>query len=287
MAKEQESQTPQGEETVDKKQRKKEEKARKKAEKKAKKGNGGEGEEEKTGVGSKIAMFFVTLIIVAVWLVIIALLIKMDVGGFGSTVMTPLFKDTPYLNRILPDTGEEDKEPQISDAYSEYQTVDAAIARIKELEKQLREAESNTSDSDAKTRELKKEVQRLSEYEQNQKKFEEEKAKFYEEVVFGDQAPDISEYKKYYEEIDPANAENLYKQVVKQDETDQELQDYVKMYSSMKPKEAAAIFDTMTDNLRLVSKILENMSASASSSILGAMDKETAAKVTELMEPKQ
>ncbi len=50
------------------------------------------------------------------------------------------------------------------------------------------------------------------------KKFEEEKAKFYKEVVFSDQAPDINEYKKYYESIDPQNAENLYKQVVEQRE---------------------------------------------------------------------
>ena len=33
------------------------------------------------------------------------------------------------------------------------------------------------------------------------------------------------------------------------------MDDYVKTYSSMKPKEAAAIFDTMTDNLQLVADI--------------------------------
>ena len=115
--------------------------------------------------------------------------------------------------------------------------------------------------------------------------YEEEKAKFYKEVVFSDQAPDINEYKKYYESIDPQNAENLYKQVVEQQEKDDDMSDYVKAYSQMKPKQAAAIFDNMTDNLELVAKILSAMKADARGDILGNMKTDTAAKVTKLMEP--
>ena len=53
----------------------------------------------------------------------------------------------------------------------------------------------------------------------------------------------------------------------------------------MKPKQAAAIFDTMTDNLELVAKILSAMKADARGYILGNMKTDTAAKVTKLMEP--
>ena len=59
--------------------------------------------------------------------------------------------------------------------------------------------------------------------------------------------------------IDPENAEVLYKQVVQQLEEDEEVMNYVKTYTSMKPKEVAAIFDTMEDNLALVSRILGRM----------------------------
>ena len=59
----------------------------------------------------------------------------------------------------------------------------------------------------------------------------------------------------------------------------------MKAYSSMKPKAAAAIFNTMTDNLKLVARILENMDAESRGNILGAMDQETAALVTAIMEP--
>ena len=54
--------------------------------------------------GSRLAVFFVTFIIIVIWLAILTLLIKMDVGGFGSTVLQPLLKDVPYVNRILPET---------------------------------------------------------------------------------------------------------------------------------------------------------------------------------------
>ena len=66
-----------------------------------------------------------------------------------------------------------------------------------------------------------------------------------------------------------------------------EIEDYISTYSQMKPKEAAAIFDTMTDNLELVAKILDGMDAQSAANILGKMNSDTAAKVTELMEPEE
>ena len=105
--------------------------------------------------------------------------------------------------------------------------------------------------------------------------------------VFSDKAPDIKEYKKFYEQVDPANAEILYKQVCEQLEQDDEIKDYAQTYSKMKPKEAAAIFDSMTDNLSLVAKILNAMDAQSRGNILGKMDSATAAKVTKIMNPSQ
>ena len=53
----------------------------------------------------------------------------------------------------------------------------------------------------------------------------------------------------------------------------------------MKPKNAAAIFNTMGDDLELVGKILWAMDAQSRGDILGAMDADLAAAVTKLMEP--
>lgn len=274
---------------LDKKAAKKAEKARKKEEKKnrklakkeAKNQLDGDYQEEES-TGSKIAVFLVTLIIIAIWVAILGVLIHFDVGGFGSTVMQPILKDVPYINKILPKTEEEENKD--SDKYP-YKNLDEAIAYIKELEKELADAKDSNSENDAYVADLESQAAQWQEYKANEAKYEEEKAKFYEEVVFSDQAPDINEYKKYYESIDPENAEALYKQVVEQQQEDEQIQDYVKAYSQMKPKQAAAIFDTMTDDLELVAKILSTMNADARGDILGNMNTDTAAKVTKLMEP--
>lgn len=73
--------------------------------------------------------------------------------------------------------------------------------------------------------------------------------------------------------------------MIEQQAYDSKVDDYVKTYSTMKPKEAAAIFDTMTDNLSLVRRILEKMTSANRANILAAMNQDTAAKLTEMLEP--
>lgn len=269
-------------EVLDKKQLK----AAKKLEKKKRKQKNPDdldGDEET--VGGKILVFFVTIIIILIWLAIFAMLIKLDVGGFGSGVLAPVIKDVPYLNKILPDSVTE--EVSTEDSQYAYTNLDDAINRIKELEIELADAQ-NSANSDADyIAQLEEKAKELDTYKQNEADFEKEKEKWYEDVVFSEDAPDISNYKEYYESIDAVNAEVLYKQVVEQTLTDEQMDDYVKTYSSMKPKEAAAIFDTMTDNLQLVADILSNMDTQSRGDILGKMNSDTAAKVTEIMEPSE
>lgn len=273
-------------EVLDKKAEKRAEKERKKAEKKKAKAEQDDLDmEEETSVGGKIAVFFVTLIIILIWLAIIVLLIKWDVGGFGSTVLAPVLKDVPYVNRILPENALE--EISTEDAAYAYDSMEEAVNQIKLLETQLAEAQNISNANAEYIAQLESQAAELAQYKQEEAEFEAEKQKFYQEVVFSDSAPDIEEYKTYYESIDPANAEIIYRQVVEQTAVDEELEDYVKTYSSMKAKEAAAIFNTMTDDLDLVADILLNMDAQSRANILGKMDADTAAKVTAIMEPSE
>ena len=261
-----------------------EEKEEKKAKKRAKKAASElDFDENETG-GSKIMLFFVTVIMFAIWMAIFALLVKMDVGGFGSSVLYPMLKDVPYVNAILPDS----KDVSVMERETQYQfrNMDEAIDRIKELELELAEEQNSGNSGNARIAELESQVAELSVYKEQQADFEVTRQKFYDEVVFSDQAPDINEYKQYYESIDPANAEILYKQVVEQTAKNAKLDEYVKTYSSMKPKEAASIFNAMTTDLELVAEILMAMSPQARADILGKMNADTAAKVTHLMEPK-
>ena len=240
------------------------------------------GVEEQETLGSKLILAFVTLLIIVIWVGIIAILIICDVGGFGSSVLYPIMKDVPYLNRILPSV-----EYEFGTENTEYQfdSLDEAGNRIKELETLLDEANSSSSKRADKVKQLKEQIAELSVYKEEQTEFEKQKEKYYEEVVFSDNAPDINEYKTYYESIEPANAEVLYKQVVEQLQHDEEVKEYAETYSTMKPKAAAAIFDTMTGDLKLVASILQNMDAQSRADILGKMNAEIAAKVTAIMEP--
>ena len=237
-------------------------------------------EDVEEGMGSKIIMVFVTLLVILIWLGIIVLLIKSDFGGFGSTMLRPIIKDVPYLNWILPETEE-----VFENTEYQYETIDDAVERIKELEALLdAQITTNTGDT-ALIEELQAQIAELQVYKLEQDAFEKTKEKFYEDVVFSDEAPDLEEYKTYYESIDPENAEVLYKQVVEQLAYRDKVEDYAKTYSSMKPKEAAAIFNAMESDLQLVADILLNMKATARADILGKMDPEIAAKVTAIMEP--
>lgn len=240
-------------------------------------------QEEEEKAGGKLVLALVTILIIAIWLGIIAILIKTDVGGFGSSVLYPVLKDVPYINKILPTTDSSDLPTE--DTQYRYGSLDEAVARIKELELELDEAKSSQQKDSETIENLNAQIDDLSTYKEDEAAFEKEKEKFYEEVVFSDNAPDINEYKTYYESIDPKNAEVLYKQVVEQVTYDDEVKDYAETYSKMKPKEAAAIFDTMTDNLGLVADIMNNMGTEERGKILGKMDATTAAKLTEIMEP--
>ena len=237
-------------------------------------------EDMEEGLGSKILMVFVTLLVIMIWLGIIVLLIKSDFGGFGSTILRPMIKDVPYLSWMLPESDE-----VIEDTEYQYETINDAIERIQELEALLDAQLAANSENSELIEELHAQIADLQIYKLEQDEFEKNKEKFYEEVVFSDEAPDIETYKTYYESIDPENAAVLYKQVVEQIAYQDKIEDYVKTYSSMKAKEAAAIFDTMGEDLQLVADILSNMKAKARADILGKMDPEIAAKVTAIMEP--
>ncbi len=236
-------------------------------------------EEEKAG----ISVALVTVIIIVIWLGILALMIKLDVGGFGSSVLAPVLKDVPGLNLLLPDSAV--TETTGGGAYGGYSSLKEAVDQIENLEKQLATAQAKIQGDDDTISDLQAEVERLKTFESMQTEFERIKTEFYTEVVYAENGPGAEEYQKYYEAMDPATAQYLYKQVVIEEAADAELEDYAAAYSQMKPKQAAAIFEDMTDNLELVAKILGIMSSDDRGAILGVMDAEVAARLTKIMDP--
>lgn len=238
-------------------------------------------------VGSSVPVFFVTGLIVVVWIAILCLLIKLDVGGFGSSVLTPVLKDVPVISKILPaaERPVATEEAEVDGSYGGYTSLKEAVDYITELELELQRAQSAGADSSEEVEQLKAEVARLKTFEDNQVAFQRIKTEFYEEVIYAENGPGEEAYKKYYESIDPATAEYLYKQVVQQVEESNEVKEFAQAYSEMKPKAAAGIIEAMTDNLGLASRILSSMSAEDRGNILAAMDPQIAARITKIMDP--
>lgn len=236
--------------------------------------------ENEKRAGSKIIAAVIVLGIVLIWLAVFAVLIKLDFGGFGNSILRPLLKDVPIVNMILPNVPEE--QVAYENDYP-YNSLGEAIDRIKELEVINDTLTKNQSSDAVKVKELQAEVDRLKVFEEYQKTFEERVKEFDEKVVFAEQAPDISEYKKYYESIDPTHAEEIYRQVIEQMQYDESIKEKADIYRKMKPAEAAAVLQTMTADIDLVSEMLRAMRPSESSSILAKMTPTAAAKITKKM----
>lgn len=235
------------------------------------------------GESGGFAAFFATFFIVIVWLAVIAVIIKLDIGGFGSNVLTPVLKDVPIVNKILP--GNHLTETTNPDAYDGYSNLQEAVEQIRLLEKELQKAnESNNLQSDEVTQ-LRAEVARLQEFEEMQVEFQRIRTEFYEEVVYAENGPGEEAYQKFFEAMDPTTAEYLYRQVVVQLEESTEVEEYASTFTEMKPKEAAAIFEEMGDNLDLVARTLMVMNAEQRGKIMGAMDPAFAAKLAKIMDP--
>lgn len=236
--------------------------------------------------GNNFSVVVTTLIIVVVWIAILCALIKLDVGGFGSSVLKPVLKDVPIVKEILPDEVASSGPGDGDDVdVAGYSSLREAVREIQELQAELAETQAQSAAKDETISKLSEEVERLQTFEDRQVEFERIKNEFYNEVVYAQNGPGADAYVKYYQSMDPATAEALYKQVVVEQVTDEEVEKYAKAYSEMKPKQAAAIFESMTDNLELAAKILWQMEADDRGKILGVMDSEVAAKLTKIMDP--
>lgn len=269
---------------AEKKQLKNEQKAQKKeARRRAKEIARKEDELAEDDEGGGFATFLTTMFIVLLWLVVICVVIKMDVGGFGSSVLTPVLKDVPVISSILP--GRSLTETTDGESYGGYTSLRDAVDQIEALEKQLELAQNESKEKDTELDTLKAEVLRLQPFEEKQVEFQRIRTEFYEEVIYAENGPGAEEYQKYYESMDKATADYLYKQVVAQLEASKEVQDYANTYAQMKPKAAAAVFEAMSNDLNLVAEILETMPAENRAAIMDAMKAEVAAKLTKIMNP--
>lgn len=244
-------------------------------------------ENNEENIGSKILSVFFVILIVIVWLAILVALIKFDIGGFGSTVLRPVLKDVPVINKILPEPSEEELQKEAEESTDENQI--ATLSQAKEMIEKLKEENSKLSENNKSLKEenedLTKQVERLKVFENNQNEFQTQKEEFYNEIVYGENAPDADTYIKWYESIDAANAEAIYRQLISDQEADSDMKDLAKTYENMKPAEAAAVLEKMQNDLDTVAAILSAMKADSRAKVMNELDPAFAANVTKKLMP--
>ena len=238
-----------------------------------------ENKEKGESIGSKIGTIIIIIIIVIVWLAIFALLIKMDVGGMG-TKLRPMIKDVPVLNMILPEVSDE---VLIEENNYPYKNIDEAVEVIKKLEAEIDELKNSDDAAQKRILELQNEVARLKKFEDEQAAFEERVKRFDINVVYNSQAPVIEEYKKFYEEINPETAEELYRQVLEQLAYDDLVKQKADLLKNMKPAQAAAALEEMTADLEYTCKVLLSMKPKEATAIMDKMDSLFVARILQTM----
>ena len=232
--------------------------------------------EESSG---KFGTFLIILIFLLIWITALALLVKLDVGGLGTT-LRPYLKDVPVVSLILPSVPEE--QIQWEENYP-YKNMDEAMSEVDALRKQVAQLEKENSAYAIENAQLKAENNRLKKFEDNVTEFEERVKRFEQYVVFNDKAPDVSVYKEFYESIEPENAERLYQYVVELMKYDEGVVTQAELFANMKPGQAAEALQEMTADIEFITKVLLAMKKDNATEIMNKMDALFVAKVMQRM----
>jgi flagellar motility protein MotE (MotC chaperone) len=236
---------------------------------------------ENSGGTKGLGVLIIVLIIIT-WLSVMALLIKCDVGGFGSQVLRPVFKDIPVINAILPDASDEEVAKESDYPYDNLQE---ALVGVASRDDAISEKDALIVSLNETISEQNSELERLREYETEYNDLQDEKNAFYNEIVYGDSAPDTDTYVEWYNELDSEAAERIYSEIVQSNETSSKITDMAKTYEEMDASAAADILSSMSDDLDTVALIMNNMSTTTRGEVLAAMDPELAALITKKLLP--
>ena len=208
----------------------------------------------------------------------VSAMLRGEYGQKDVFVGVPCIVNRSGIQRVLELNLSE--EEQARQGNYEYNTLKSANARIKELESQLASENGTTNANADYIADLEAQVKKLQKYKDSEDSFNKRVQEFDEKVVFNDKAPDISEYQQYYEQIQPDNAEKIYRQVIKKQQYTKKAETLGTYYANMDAAAAAVRLSEMSEDLDLVCDILQNMQEKKAAAILEQMDSAYAAQIT-------
>lgn len=216
-------------------------------------------------------------ILIAIIVAIVALLvavIKFDIGKISSKYIAPKIENIPVIKNILPKTTEkglyeDHNKEQLTNLLS------GSEIQLKAVQKELEEQISITQ-------ELEKKIEGLEVFEKEHLKFREEKQLFDEQVAMIDK----EEFTKFYKQMYPENAQNIYADIVRVQQMTKEQRKYASLISEMDETKAAKVLENLFQtDMDIILSILSNMETESASAILAEMDSKIASTVVKQLAP--
>jgi len=188
---------------------------------------------------------------------------------------------SPLLRWALPEPEDPDDPKYLTDWELRERYVQIKEERDR-LTKQLEEANLEVSNLQIYK----------NEYEKLLKEIEEERLQLEEQMdlVIQDREEiqklaaknDPEGFKKYYESINAEKAAEIYREILIEENAEQQKKDVIKIYESMDEAAAANIFNAMGEkNIHIIVGLLSGMKKDNASDILAEMDPSLASKITE------
>ena len=225
----------------------------------------------KKGHGGLIALVFVLLLIGG-----FAAVVALNLFGVRTALVNDVLMKIPIVNNLItpePVEGEEEgptaAELQAAlDKVNKQAEVDAAeIERLSSLNAMYL-----------------KEIDRLTDFETRQLQYKEDKEAFDRMITAGD----LAAYAAFYENVDPVNAEAIYREYAKKSNMTKEMRDYVNTFTAMDESNAAAGLEQMAGgDPELVVRILMAMDSESRGLIMNEMTVQAVANLGRRMAPEE
>ncbi len=249
--------------------------------------------DKRDGSSKNSVLFYVLTIITAILLVALIigglffLAIKNNVNGIADS-MGDSIENIPILRLALPakpDTEDEKNmtEEQVRKKYNQIKgdkaTLDKQIAdltdQVEQLTKQLSAKDTNAALLQEQKAALEKDKLQLTTDNASLKKD-------FNDVSAAIANGDTTEFKKYFEKLDPKNAADLYAQILKDEKLRDDVKKYCSIYEAMDASAVASIMEKMgTAKMSLIIEIMKNLKKDTSAKILTEMTPAFAATVSE------
>ncbi|NLI88835.1 MAG: hypothetical protein GX366_00275 [Epulopiscium sp.] len=217
---------------------------------------------------------FTLPIILIVFIAIILVIVKLDVGKVSSKYLEPKIKNVPIVRHILPKT-------KAKGLYADH-TKEQLIAIIENQENELEMAQEEIEVQADEIVDLQNKIADLEVFEDEYSQFREDKYEFDQNVATLNE----EEFMRYYQQMYPENAQEAYSNIIRTQEMTKEQRQYSLLISEMDESSAAKVLENLFQtDMDIIISILSNMETESASAILDEMDSQIAARVVKQLSP--